>query len=100
MIRFVLVLLVAFSAGALAEDLPVPPIPPALPPVTEVAPVPNPDAEAPAAPSSNQTSLNMKFYQVKLYDPSLGFTPGSHYQNPEERKPLQTPGFSLSVPLQ
>jgi hypothetical protein len=100
MIRFVPVLLIVLSAGASADDLPVPPIPPSLPPVTEVAPVPNPDAEGPVAPSSNQTSLNMKFYQMKLYDPSLGFSPGSQYQNPEERKPLQTPGFSLSVPLQ
>ena len=82
MIQFVLVLLMAFSAGASAEDLPVPPIPPALPPVTEVAPVPNLDAEAPVAPSSNQTSLNMKFYKMKLYDPSSGFTPARNIKTP------------------
>ena len=31
--------------------------------------------------------------------PSVGFAPGSRYQTTEDRKPIQTPGFSISVPL-
>jgi ADP-ribose pyrophosphatase YjhB (NUDIX family) len=93
-----LIFLAAFCACASAADLPVPPVPPAMPPATDVAPVPNPDVEAPVAP--NRTSVNMKFYQVKVPDPSLGFSPGSQYQNTEDRKPVHTPGLSLSVPIQ
>jgi hypothetical protein len=100
MIRFALIFTIAFSASAAADDLPVPPLPPAIPPATDVAPVPNPDFEAPAASSAAHTSVNMRFYQVKVPDPSLGFSPGSQYQNTEDRKPMHTPGFSLSVPIQ
>jgi hypothetical protein len=99
-IRSALIGLVALSASAAAADLPVPPVPPATPPETNGAPLPNPDIEAPAAPGATHTSVNMTFYQVKLPDPSLGFSPGSQYQNTEDRKPVHTPGFSLSVPIQ
>jgi hypothetical protein len=85
---------------AMAESLPVPPLPPEHPPVTEAAPVPNVNAEAPAAPQSDKTSVKMKVYHVGLYDPGLGFAPGSRYQSTEDRKPIQTPGLSVSVPLQ
>jgi hypothetical protein len=89
-----------FLAGpALAEDLPLPPIPPDNPPAGDTAPVPNVDARAPAPPSSEQASVNVKLYRADPPDPSLGFLPGSRFQNSEERKPIQTPGFSITVPL-
>jgi len=94
------VFLIATSAGAASADLPVPPIPPPLPRVAQIAPVPNPDAEDPVAPGPKQTSLNLKFYKVEMFDPSLGFAPGSQYQTTQDRKPMQTPGFTLSVPIQ
>jgi hypothetical protein len=100
MIRYALLLAVAFSAAAAADDLPVPPLPPPYQPTTEVAPVPNLDAQAPVTRRPDQASLNVKFYRAPLYDPSLGFSPGSRYQSSEDRKPIQTPGFSLSVPIQ
>lgn len=90
-----------FASGpaALARDLPVPPIPPEHASVGETAPVPNVDARAPAVPTSEAASVNVKLYREKLYDPSMGFTPGSRYQSSEDRKPIQTPGLSVSVPL-
>jgi hypothetical protein len=91
---------IAYGLGASAADLPIPPIPPPQPRITQVAPVPDPDAEAPITSGPKQTSLNLKFYRVEMFDPSLGFAPGSQYQPTQDRKPMQTPGFTLSVPIQ
>jgi hypothetical protein len=96
----VLPALLILGSGAKAEDLPVPPVPPDHPAVAQAAPIPDIDAEAPAAPESDKMSVDVRLYRVKLYDPSLGFAPGSHYQSTEDRKAIQTPGFSVSVPLQ
>jgi hypothetical protein len=84
---------------ATADELPVPPIPPADRPPADIAPVPNVSAQAPVAPASEEPSVDVKLYRAKPYDPGLGFTPGSRYQTNEDRKPIQTPGLSISVPL-
>jgi hypothetical protein len=81
-----------------ADDLPIPPVPPYPPPSSESAPVPN-RASAPAQPLSEEPNLNLKLYRSQPPDPSLGFSPGSRYQSSEDRKAIQTPGLSLSVPL-
>lgn len=94
------VLMVVFSAAAAANNLPVPPLPPEHPIMTKIAPMPNPDAQAPVAPASGQPSVNVRLYRAESHDPSMGFTPGSHYQTSEDRKPIQTPGLSFSVPIQ
>jgi hypothetical protein len=98
-ILLALALLIGIGSAAMAEDLPVPPIPPSIPPIADAAPVPNPDAAAPVTASSDEPSVNVRLYRVRMYDPSVGFVPGSHYQSTEDRKPIQTPGFSISVPL-
>jgi hypothetical protein len=98
--RILLMVFVAMGSAAMAEDLPVPPPPPAHPPPGEIAPVPNLSAHGPATPVSDQPSLDVKLYRAPNYDPSVGFAPGSRYQSAQERKPIQTPGFSISVPLQ
>lgn len=82
-----------------AAELPVPPRPPARPPSGETAAVPNLDAHAPVAPASDKPSIGVKLFRARTYDPSLGFAPGSQYQTSEDRKMIQTPGFSVSVPL-
>jgi len=92
-------LLTAMASAATANTLPVPPLPPNLPPIGEAAPVPNVDAAAPVAPSSDEPTVNVRLYRVRMYDPSAGFVPGSRYQSTEDRKPIQTPGLSISVPL-
>jgi hypothetical protein len=78
----------------------VPPIPPEHPPVAETAPVPNADARAPIAPQSASPTVDLRLYRARPYDPGLGFAPGSRYQTSEDRKPIQTPGLSINVPLQ
>ncbi len=91
--------LVAGSLTAMADDLPVPPVPPSNPPTGQAAPVPNVDARLPTAPASNTLSIDVRLYRARPYDPAYGFVPGSRYQSTEERKPIQTPGLSVSVPL-
>ncbi len=92
-------LLMTFGPVALADDLPVPTIPPPVPPLADAAPVPNFDAQAPVTPDSEEPSLNVRLYRARTYDASAGFVPGSRYQTSEDRKAIQTPGFSINVPL-
>ncbi len=99
MSRYLLAFIVAFSARAAAESLPVPPLPPANLKMAQIAPVPDPDVQAPRAQAVD-LSLNVHFYRATTYDPSQGFTPGSRFQSSEDRKPIQTPGLSFSMPIQ
>jgi hypothetical protein len=98
-----LLLLTAFFipvSFATAEELPLPPIPPEHPPAADAAPIPNVNARAPVTPTSSKPSVNVTMYRAPMYDPGVGFTPGSRYQSSEDRKPIQTPGFSVSVPIE
>jgi hypothetical protein len=95
----VLAAFIATISPAMAEDLPVPPIPPDHPRLAEAAPVPDPDAKAPVTPVPDKPSVDVRLYRARSYDPGFGFAPGSRYQDSEERKPIQTPGLSIRVPL-
>ena len=90
---------IAIAPFAMAGEYPTPPIPPEHPRLAEAAPVPDVDAAAPVTPASDKPSVFVKLYRNRMYDPSVGFVPGSRYQTSEDRKPIQTPGFSVSVPL-
>lgn len=91
--------LVLLRPAAVAQELPVPPVPPSSPPLAEIAPTPNVDAPAPVTTASDAPSVYVRLYRANLFDPSLGFAPGSRYQSSEDRKAIQTPGLSISVPL-
>jgi hypothetical protein len=97
--KFLVIVCLTPCSFATAEGLPIPPIPPEHPPIAEAAPVPDVNAEAPVAPASDEPSVNVKVYRATMYDPGVGFAPGSRYQTTEDRKPIQTPGLSISVPL-
>ena len=92
--------IVILGPAALADQLPVPPVPPDHPHLGEIAPVPNVDARAPLAPVSHAPTVDVRLFRNRPYDPAMGFAPGSRYQTNEDRKPIQTPGLSISVPLQ
>jgi len=91
---------IASGPGATADNLPVPPIPPEHPLLAEVAPVPNLDARVPVTAASDSPTFDVRLYRARPYDPGMGFAPGSRYQTSEDRKPIQTPGVSISVPLE
>ncbi len=98
--RWVLALTgLAAAMPALATELPIPPNPPVQVPRSVAAPIPDSDFQAPPAPAEGGPSIGLKFYRAETYDPGLGFAPGSRYRTLEDRKPIQTPGFSISVPL-
>ncbi len=99
MIRAPMVFLLMAATAALAEELPVPPSPPDRGPASDAAPVPNLDAQNPATASQAQTNVQVQFYRSQPYQAGVGFAPGSRYRTPEDRKPIQTPGLSVSVPL-
>jgi hypothetical protein len=86
-------------SGAIAEGLPIPPVPPETPPLGDIAPVPDADAYAPVAQASDSPTVDVKFFRLRRYDPSMGFAPGSHQEANEDRRPIQPPGFSINVPL-
>ncbi len=88
-----------YGTCAKAATLPVPPTPPENQQLAEAAPVPDRDAQAPVAAVSNEPSVDVRLYRAKTYDSSAGFVPGSRYQSAEDRKPIQTPGFAILVPL-
>lgn len=94
-----LLMAMTLAPPALAADFPVPPPPPTHVPLGETAPVPNVDARMPVAPVSETPSVAVRLYRARPFDHSAGFVPGSRYQSSEDRKPIQTPGISVSVPL-
>lgn len=99
MMRGFAIVLALQTSAVMAETLPVPPVPPPVPPVGDTAPVPNVYAQAPSTPTEEAPRFDVRFYRARPYEPGLGFAPGSRYQDSEERKPIQTPGISISVPL-
>ena len=99
MTRTLLVCLMILGSPALAEELPIPPIPPENPPMAEAAPTPDFDARAPVTPASERPSVDVRLYRSDAPAPGFGFAPGSRFQTAEDRKPIQTPGISVTVPL-
>lgn len=93
-------LVLAAILAAAESLLPEPPIPPDQPPADQAAPVPNPDAHAPAATGTARTQVRPEMFRKGTYDPSLGYATGSRYQDNEDRKVIQTPGVRLMMPLQ
>jgi hypothetical protein len=104
-VKFIIAaLLLGLTAGAAgaapALPLPLPPLPPPHPPSDEAAPLPNADVRAPLDGTVAHTIISPRIFTMQEYDPGTGFIPGSQHQAPEERKLIQTPGFTVSVPLQ
>jgi hypothetical protein len=88
------------AAAAPARRLPLPPPLPVDPPIDEAAPVPDANLQIPDALDSKQGPFALRVYRMQDYSTGEGFIPGSDYQSPEQRRPLQTPGFMVTVPLQ
>jgi hypothetical protein len=80
--------------------LPLPPIPPAHPPGEQLAPTPDRDAQAPWVPANDGVRVRPQDFRAQLLTQGLGYVPGSQFQSNEDRRPIQTPGLSLQVPLQ
>ena len=96
--RLALALLLTLGAGP-PRDLPIPPIPPPVPPAGQTAPIPDRDAQAPPDENSNGTRVGVQDFRVERFNDSPGYTPGSQFRTSEDKRPIQTPGLSVHVPL-
>jgi hypothetical protein len=95
-----LVLLASAGAGP-NRSLPVPPIPPANPPTARTAPTPNRDAVGPLTPAENGPKVQLKDFRAGPFQQSgLAYSRGSQFQSDEDKRPIQTPGLTVRVPLQ
>lgn len=94
-----LVVFAVAGAGPQAA-MPIPPIPPAHPPTDSLAPMPDLDAYAPAPDASASPEVRLQDFRVQEFDHSLGYVPGSHFATSEDKRPIQTPGLTVRVPLQ
>ncbi len=98
-------LVLVITAGAAphpspSPPLPVPPIPPGQPPADRSAPMPDRDLQAPLDGASQGVKVSVQDFRIRRFYQGLGYTPGSHFETSEERKPIQTPGLTLQVPIQ
>jgi hypothetical protein len=92
--------LIATAAASPLRPLPVPPIPPANPPTDQTAPMPDRDIRAPSEPSTEGARVDLRDFRVHRFNQGLGYAPGSQYETSEEKRPIQTPGLTVRVPLQ
>jgi len=100
-LRLILAVAAAWLPGsiAMAEELPVPPVPPAATSSLSAAPVPDADMRDPFGSTAPAPKVALRFYRNETYNGGYGYMPGSRYQSAEDKKPIQTPGFSVSVPI-
>lgn len=91
----------ASAARAASPELPLPPVPPANPPVVHPAPVPDLGIEAPAPPARDGVSVSPElFSRYQRYFRGDGFPQGTTNEAIDSRRYLLVPGIKLSVPLQ
>lgn len=88
------------AAGSPRTPLPLPPIPPAHPPPSAIAPMPDLNALKPQAQTNAGLSVGFTNFRSPQDNTSLGYPTGSHFQTKEDARPIATPGFTLHVPLQ
>ena len=101
MIRFVSsgLAFLSIAAAPAPAPLPLPPIPPPHPPREQLAPTPDRSAQAPWVPPTDGVRVRPQDFRTQLLTQGLGYTPGSQFQTNEDKRPIQTPGLSLQVPL-
>ena len=93
-------ILLATTAASPSRPLPVPPIPPQDPPSAQSAPVPNRDLQAPPDSDGDRTQFGLQDFRIRRFYQGMGYGPGSHFETSEEKRPIQTPGVAVKVPLQ
>jgi hypothetical protein len=97
--RAVFFSLLLIGSPAMAETLPVPPEPPAQITQSQSAPVPDPDADGRVPREELHSYVEIRNFRSPTAAPGHGFTPGSQFRSPEDRKAIQTPGVSFTVPI-
>jgi hypothetical protein len=84
--------------GAARSSLPLPPTPPAHAPSEVLAPLPGGDLRT-SELGTPTTEFSVRMFSLQEHGGGLAFIPGSAYPAPEDRKPVGTPGFTVSLPM-
>ena len=64
------------------------------------APMPNRDITGPLVLEPQGAQFSVSNFRIRRTDQSLGYGPGSQYETTEDKRPIQTPGLTIRVPLQ
>jgi hypothetical protein len=96
----VAVTLLATTGAGPSRNLPVPPIPPPHPPPAQPAPMPDLDATGPGPSGSQGPRVMLQDFRIDRFYQGLGYSPGSHFETSEDKRPIQTPGVTVQLPLQ
>ena len=86
----------------LSRHTPTPPIPQANTWTAKQTPAPTPDRDAQPPPDQNSaphTKVTPTDFRSPKVDADAGFPNGSRFRSPEDARPIQTPGFTLTIPL-
>jgi hypothetical protein len=63
--------------------------------------MPNRDAVGPLTPAENGPKVQLKDFRAGPFQQSgLAYSRGSQFQSDEDKRPIQTPGLTVRVPLQ
>ena len=84
----------------LSRKAPIPPnpLPSAL--LASPAPVPDRDAQPPPDPNSApHTKVSVADFRPPKTDASAALPYGARYQSPDDQRPIETPGFTVTIPL-
>jgi hypothetical protein len=60
--------------------------------------VPDQDAQPPSEPPPHTRVIPTDFRLPKV-DTDAGYPYGSRFRSPQETQPIQTPGFTVTIPL-
>jgi hypothetical protein len=97
---WVAVVLLATAGASPPPALPLPPIPPAHPPTDQSAPIPDREAQAPPEDGAQGPRVGVRdFRSYRFTNQGFGYAPGSQFETSEEKRPVQTPGLTVQVPL-
>jgi hypothetical protein len=88
----------AATQAVWSRRIPIPPFPIASTPLTSPAPVPDRDAQPPPAPLPHTAVTPTDFRSPNVYT-GAAYPYGSQYPTPEDKTPLGTPGFTVTIPL-
>ena len=79
---------------------PTPPVPPADIQQVGLAPVSDRDARPPPdANSAPHTKVGVTDFRLPKPDAADGFPYGSRFRAPQDARPIDTPGFTVTIPL-
>lgn len=81
------------------SSLPVPPSPSAQVRARAGQLAPLPESILPEPVPAEGSKVNVRIFSLKEQQGGLAFIPGSAYAAPEDRKPMQTPEVTFSLPL-